>query len=277
MALFDEHHLNILFPQWQGSGYSNILFHGAKKIEQYFSEIHFQKIDVPEIQDLVVSNQILGYDAILSQLEQAKNVIQQKKPETIFIVGGDCGVELAPISYLNQLYKKNMGLIWFDAHGDLNTPTSSPSKHFHGMPLRFLCGDGDPHILEACFSIIQPQQVILAGAREFDKPEQVYIQQMSMTKISVDSLENNPNCLADEIKKKGWDNVYLHIDLDVLDPVAYKNVKHPTHGGLLVNTLFQSILTIKAECNVTGIGIVEFVPHHDTGLTEIKTLLDIFK
>ena len=61
----------------------------------------------------------------------------KKKPDKILTVGGGCGIEIPIVSYFSEKYK-NLDVLWFDAHGDLNTPESSPSKYFHGMPLRFL-------------------------------------------------------------------------------------------------------------------------------------------
>ncbi len=276
MGLFKTDHLNILFPQWQGSGYSNALYHGAREIEQFLKDINFKKIDVPENQDLAVENKILGYKPILSQLKAAIGIISDKRPATIFIAGGDCSVELAPVSYLNKRYN-NLTLIWFDAHGDLNTPSSSPSKHFHGMPLRALLGQNDPQINSHCFSTLKPDQVILAGAREFDAPEQEFIQKQSIPIVSVDALENRPEFLADTIMEKGGQNIYIHIDLDVLDPVSYTNIKHPTPNGLCIETLYAVIQDLKEKFNVAGLGIVEFVAKNNTGLNEIKSILDILK
>ena len=276
MNLFYPDHLNILFPQWQGSGFSNTLFHGAKKIEHYFSDIQFTEIAVPENQNLTISNHILGYDAIVEQYKAAQKSILEIMPHTIFTLGGDCGVEIAPVSYLNKHYNKNMALVWLDAHGDLNTPKSSPSKHFHGMPLRTLCGESDPDIEKACISILETEQVILAGVREFDPPELDYIQRNSMAMVSVETLGEKPDDLSEKIINMGFNNVYLHIDLDVLDPVSYQNSKHPTPRGLLFETLIKVISNIADKLNVVGLSILEFVPHKNTGLKEIKTILDLF-
>jgi arginase len=63
---------------------------------------------------------------------------------------------MAPISYLNKLYGGDLAVVWFDAHGDLNSPATSVSQNFHGMPLRCLLGDGEETLKSACFSLLRP-------------------------------------------------------------------------------------------------------------------------
>ncbi len=147
--------LNLLFPQWQGSGNTKELFHGAKLIENHFCEkINFAEVIVSTETKNEIQNGIYAYSSIVKQLNKAYNIIDVESPEKILTIGGDCGVELAPVSFLNSKYSNDLAVIWFDAHGDLNIPEKSLSHHFHGMPLRALLGDGDEKIIQSCFSNI---------------------------------------------------------------------------------------------------------------------------
>ena len=169
-----------------------------------------------------------------------------------------------------------MALVWFDAHGDLNTPANSPSGHFHGMPLRTICGEGDPAILKECFSILSGDQVILAGGRQFDPPEQIFINKNRIPNLSCSTLESKTAVLSDVIVKKGFKHVYIHIDLDVLDPKTYTNIKHPTPGGISIDTLQSHIRDLSKRLDVVGMGIVEFVPKNGSGLQEIEQIIHEF-
>ena len=64
--------------------------------------------------------------------------LRASAPDIVVTVGGTCGVEAAPVAYLNERYDGNLAVVWFDGHGDLNSPATSPSGHFHGMVLRTL-------------------------------------------------------------------------------------------------------------------------------------------
>lgn len=288
--------LNLIFPQWQGSGPSNILYSAANRLADVCTDIRFTPIPVPEKQRLHIAHDILGYESILSQLRWAKTVIDQLSPESIMVVGGDCGVELAPVSFLNHRHGGNLTLVWLDAHGDLNTPKSSPSKHFHGMPLGTLCGEGDQRILDHCFSLLSPDQVILAGARDLDPAEELFIRDHGVVQVSVQSMAADPKSIVREIHKKGFRHVYVHIDMDVLDPEGYPWVKHPTPEGLTVKNLVEVVSEIALSFHVAGLGLVEFttknlnpsdkpaprlVPHTRAeihpGQACIRSLMDIFR
>mgnify|MGYP002725727500 CR=1 FL=1 len=269
--------MDILFAQWQGSGPDNILYYGAKKIEQHLNSMDFHEISVPETSGLTVENCILGYKDILSQAKACAVMLKDQDPLRIRAIGGDCGVEPVPVTYLNQKCEGDLALVWFDAHGDLNTPETSPSGHFHGMPLRTICGEGDPGILGTCFSALNPSQVVLAGAREFDPPEKRFIKKNRIPVLSPRTLKENSAAVSDLIQQMGYGHVYIHIDLDVLDPEVYRNIKHPTPGGISIETLLDCITNVSSQCKIAGLGIVEFVPDGDTGLFEIEQIFNLVK
>ena len=132
----------------------------------------FFQVPVSLDRTLKVENKILGYSPILQQLTKVRETIWQHNPDRLFVIGGDCSIDIAPISFLNHKYARDLAVIWIDAHADLNTPASSPSHHFHGMPLRVLLGEGDAKIIELSDSVLSSKQVFLVGARDFDPPEQ---------------------------------------------------------------------------------------------------------
>mgnify|MGYP001614919776 CR=1 FL=1 len=241
----------LFYPQWQGSGDTRELYWSAKILQKALIECNFREIKIAENEELVKKYQILGYDSILSQLNTASVVISESKPKKIFTIGGGCDVEIAPISYLNNLYKGDLAVVWLDAHGDLNTPESSPSKNFHGMPLRILLGEGEENILKLFPNSLNNNQVILIGTRDLDDPERKYI---SDHNISIATTDN----LMKTLENKGYTNVYIHLDLDVIDPKYFNSVKCPASGGLKIQDV-QNIISIANNLNVVGGSVVEYV------------------
>lgn len=75
---------------------------------------------------------------------RTRAALSRAKGRLVVTVGGDCGVELEPVAAAVRRHGDRLAVVWFDAHGDLNTPRSSPSGAFHGMVLRTLLGDGPP-------------------------------------------------------------------------------------------------------------------------------------
>ena len=127
-------------------------------------------------------------------LEEQSVELASMLPERPLVVGGCCCSHVGAVQGLARRGGR-LAVVWFDAHGDLNTPETSPSGNEWGLPLRMLLDDG----------VVAPGDVALVGARNLDPPEVEYI---AATGID-DSLDR---ALAD------FDAVYVAFDLDVLDP-----------------------------------------------------------
>lgn len=257
------------FPQWQGSGKTNELFSGAKKICKKLNNYDWTEVPVVEQEDLLIENQILGYASIRKQLENATKIISDFNPEKIFTVGGGCDVEIAPVNYLNKQYDGNLSIVWLDAHGDLNTPTSSPSKNFHGMPLRTILGEGDSTMLRYVSHPIKPEQLYLIGVRELDEPESDYIQK---NHLQIFELANEEKAVELANILNG-NNIYIHIDLDVIDPLEFLDVKCPTHQGISLQVLTKFLSTIEKVGNIVGGSVVEFVPNDQNDSSDVPARL----
>ncbi|MBX3084174.1 MAG: arginase family protein [Anaerolineae bacterium] len=264
--------LALCFPQWQGSGHSNDLYPAALAIRDHLADsFTFQTVPVLEEETLNTEQDIIGRSAILRQQRAANDIIRQATPDRILTVGGDCGIEIAPISYLNSRYPADeFAVLWIDAHGDLNTPQSSPSRHFHGMPLRILLGEGDPEIVTACFSTLKPEQVVLAGTRDLDPPEAAYIQGR-LTVFTVDQMKDE--MIIHYLRGRGVRRVFVHLDTDALDPNDFPDTKVPTPGGVRLKTLIEFLTKVRQQFDVVGFTITEFVGSKPAGLARVKQIV----
>jgi len=259
----------IFFPQWQGSGDSTEIFYGAKQLlASVQKDYPFHEIEVSLEKEAGVSNKINNFKVLFNQLGRCKRLVNEKTPKKIFTLGGDCGVELIPVSYLNSRYK-NMALLWLDAHGDLNTPESSPSSNFHGMPLRTLLGEGNETFLKALISNITPKQVFLVGTRDLDRSEQNYIYKNHVELLTEDNILELPV----KLYEKGFEHIYIHLDLDILATDQFPHVKVPSRNGIRIDIIEQLIKTLKDTFIVTGGSILESVPMDGASLDMAGRLL----
>ncbi len=248
------------FPAWQGAG-NKAVYHGAAAMQTLLTH---QQVIQPEIslsEDLVKKNGIIGYDTILQQLSAARLLLAAQSCTKMLTIGGGCDAEILPVSYLNQKYGGDLAIVWFDAHGDLNTPESSPSGLFHGMPLRCLLNEGDEQLGNQCFSYLQHHQVVFACGRDFDAPELIYMAENIIPCIATEELTDS-HALCHTLAKKAYRRIYVHIDLDVLDPMEFPSVMCPTPGGISVQKLIDTLYALHDGFDVVGIGIVEYVPGH---------------
>jgi len=257
-------------PQWQGSGFTDELKSGAETFISYFKNCDTKVIPL-STKGLATIDNIKCFEPILEQTKLFREAISDSKLDKLLTIGGDCGIEIVPVSYLNKIYEEDLCVIYIDAHADLNTPESSPSKTFHGMPLRILLGEGNEEFTGLLFSTLKPEQVCFVGLRELDEPESEYIKQHNITTIADCKFEY----LQQEIKN--FKNVYIHLDLDVLDKSEYAFSMFPTNIGSSVSDVAELVRKIKANYNVVGFCITESIATTLEQLNPIKPILDRFK
>ena len=142
-------------------------------------------------------------------LEAQNDALARTLPERPLVLGGCCCSHVGAARVLARRHEK-IGIVWIDAHGDLNTPESSPSGNAWGMPLRMLIDAGD----------VDPADVILLGARNLDPPEEVFIAEAGIRR----ELGDLP------------DAVYVALDLDVIRP-GDLDVFMPEPGGPTLDQL----------------------------------------
>lgn len=271
--------INLFAPQWQGSGKTTELFKGAQALKDFCisidKTIQFINIPISEALDLKIENNIYGYTVIEDQLINIKKILCKENPDLIFSIGGGCGIEIPIVSYFKDIYQ-SMDIYWFDAHGDLNTPETSPSKYFHGMPLRFLLDEIPKNNISKSFNKISKRDISLIGSRDLDNAEVDFIQK---EQIRLFNMESSFNVLEDRfsnyLEKSRNSHAYLHIDLDVLDPRSYSNVKCPTEDGLSIENLLRIIKIIGKKRKIIGLSILENTELDSSKITKIEQLVNL--
>lgn len=193
----------------------------------------------------------------LSSIEQVRDGMRAAfgtRPGPAITIGGDCGVELAAIEHANT--RDDVAVVWFDAHPDLNTPATSPSGAFHGMVLRTLLGDGPAQLVPA--SPLLASRVVLAGTRALDDSESAFIDASGIELLGPNEI--TPESLVAALVATGAASVYLHIDLDVLDPAEFTSLGYPEPFGLTLTQLLELIAAARRALPLAGAGITEFAP-----------------
>ena len=154
-------------------------------------------------------------------------------PERPLVLGGDCCSHIGAVEGL-AARQGRMSLIWFDAHGDLNTPETSPSGNTWGMPLRMLIDSG----------AVAAADVALVGARNLDPPEEEFIAASGVRtgEGGIDAALDGASC------------TYVAIDCDVADPNEL-SVFMPEPDGLSVADLERLLRSVAARTNVFGAGL----------------------
>ena len=157
------------------------------------------------------------------------------------VLGGDHSIAIGTVSGVSEHFRdkgEKVGLIWVDAHGDMNTPDSSPSGNIHGMPLATVLGMGHPKLVEmGGFSPkVQKANVVLIGIRDVDDNERKIIRESGIrayTMRDVDERGIGPIMKeAIELANDGTAGFHMSFDLDGMDPRDVPGTGTPVKGGL---------------------------------------------
>jgi arginase len=267
--------LSLLVPEWQGSGRESAVGAGTRALAALFPRAVFATIDAPDQETLATDEGVIGVGSIAARTRETLAAIDQAQPARIFTIAGTCGAELAPVTYLSDRYKSDFAVVWLDAHGDLNTPQSSPSAHFHGMVLRTLMGDGAPSLASLVRRPLAATQIVLAGVRSLDRDEATFISDAAISRLGPADLLV-PDRVTGRLRSGGFTKIYVHVDLDVLDPVEFPDVLVPAAGGISAVVLTETIRSLASAFDIVGVSVVEFRPLSAHAPARVRRLLDGF-
>ncbi|ASF19802.1 arginase [Staphylococcus saprophyticus] len=181
------------------------------------------------------------------------------------ILGGDHSIAIGSISGVSKHYE-NLGVIWYDAHGDLNIPEESPSGNIHGMPLRILAGDGDDKLVNIANYApkVKPENIVLIGMRDLDVGERQYIKDnniktYTMAEVDRYGIKQVIKETIDYLKEK-TDGIHLSLDVDALDPVETPGTGTRVLGGLTYRESHFALEFLHNSNLVTSMDLVEVNP-----------------
>jgi arginase len=196
------------------------------------------------------------------------------------VLGGDHSIALGTLAGLRAAAGQPGGVVWIDAHGDLNTPASSPSGNVHGMPLAAalgFAGDGFVHpALE--LPAADPERVVLVGVRSLDPAERKTIKErrlraITMTEIDRIGIERAMQEAIDRVSGGGF--VHVSIDLDALDPEIAPGVGTPVKGGLTYREAHLACELLAESGLVGSLELVEVNPILDRENASAATAVEL--
>ncbi|MEK3997154.1 arginase [Psychrobacillus sp. FSL K6-2365] len=230
---------------------------------------------VDDVGDIAIGRRETSQNTKLRNLEEvvAANTILANKVHDIIgegnfpiVLGGDHSIAIGTLAGLADRYD-NLGVIWYDAHADLNTAETSPSGNIHGMPLAVSIGLGH----EALVNIrdfapkIKPENVVIIGARSVDPGERDLIKEkgikvFSMHEIDKLGMSEVMTQTIQYFKDRKVDGVHLSLDLDGLDPLYTPGVGTPVAGGITYRESHLAMEMLYASEMVTSAEFVEVNP-----------------
>ncbi|ARJ38753.1 arginase [Sporosarcina sp. P21c] len=182
------------------------------------------------------------------------------------VLGGDHSIAIGTLAGLAEHYK-NLGVIWYDAHADMNTSETSPSGNIHGMPLAVSMGLGHEQLVNVHSegAKIKPENVVIIGARSVDPGERQMIKEKGVKVFTMHEIDRYGMSVViqqtlEYFASRQVDGVHLSLDLDGLDPLYTPGVGTPVPGGITYRESHLAMELLEDAHVITSAEFVEVNP-----------------
>ncbi|MEK5217476.1 arginase [Psychrobacillus sp. FSL H8-0487] len=230
---------------------------------------------VDDVGDIAIGRRETSQNTKLRNLEEvvAANTILANRVHNIIgegnfpiVLGGDHSIAIGTLAGLADRYE-NLGVIWYDAHADLNTAETSPTGNIHGMPLAVSIGLGHEELVNIrdFAPKIKPENVVIIGARSVDPGERELIKEKGIKVFSMHEIDKlgMSEVMTQAIQyfvDRKVDGVHLSLDLDGLDPLYTPGVGTPVAGGISYRESHLAMEMLYASNMITSAEFVEVNP-----------------
>jgi arginase len=240
--------LALSYPQWQGSGRASNLKRGAQAAAQVCRDFAPLEI-VADAGDGQARDGVNRWTAIVEQFRSAQRILEAKRPGRILTAGGDCACDVAVIDYLHRQHP-DLTVMWVDAHLDANTPSTTPSGNFHGMPVASILGSAPAALQPMLGAALPASQFRYVSAHIGDEGDWVFQKANNLRWHEPGPAFDGP--------------IHVHFDLDALDPSEFPHVAYPD-GKLSTQAGLSFVRHLAASGNLVGLTITEFAPADEFG------------
>lgn len=209
-------------------------------------------------------------EAVVAVNEKLAAVVDTTIREGSFplILGGDHSIAIGTLAGISINYR-NLGVLWFDAHGDLNTAETTQSGNIHGMPLAAGLGFGHHRLVKVYgyWPKVKTSNVVIFGTRSLDPGEEELIARIGIKAYKAEAIRKNgikatlERIIADF--KERCDGLHVSLDLDVLDPSIAPGVGTPVTGGFSYDEALMAMELLASSQIVTSAEVVEVNPRLD--------------
>lgn len=202
------------------------------------------------------------------------------------VLGGDHSIAVGTTAGAAAHFgkkSKRIGMIWLDAHGDMNTPETSPSGNVHGMPLAAIMGYGPPELVEigGVKPMVEPRNVVLVGIRELDSKERRLVKESGVHIFTMRDVDERGmrEVMAEALRFASDDTagVAVSLDMDFVDPSDAPGVGTPVRGGVTYREAHLAFEMIADSRLMVSLELVEINPvideHNTTAALGVELVL----
>ena len=202
------------------------------------------------------------------------------------VLGGDHSIAIGTCSGVSDFFRKQskkIGCLWLDAHGDMNTPESSPSGNVHGMPLASLIGHGAPELVELLGfqPKVEPRNVSIVGVRDLDAKERRLVKDSGVHAFTMRDIDERGmrEVMSEALRfaRDDTEGIAVSVDMDLIDPGDAPGVGTPVRGGITYREAHLAMEMIADSEAMASLEVVEINPvidlHNKTALLGVEMVL----
>lgn len=265
-------------PMHYGVGDEGLVY-SLDYLNQYYD------MNIPIVPEITVGEKNLSNLKNLNSVVATCNAIAKyqhhviKHGDTPLFIAGDHSAVIGSISGTSY-HHDNLGLIWIDAHPDINTDETTVSGNIHGMPVAALLGMGEKSLTKILTSNpkLRPENIVMLGLRDIDPPEQVFLDQLHIKYYTYADVCQNGirQCIDESIQYLSHlDAIHLSFDIDSMDPSLMPGVSVPVARGFNKNEVYRMIDAFLTNLPIAAMDIVEFNMAHDVDHTTSDFLVEL--
>ena len=246
-------------------------------------------VPVPQAEEQPYGEKKARYlDEIAQTCKGLAEIVRKTLDEDMLplVLGGDHSIAVGTVAgAASHFHKagKRVGVIWLDAHGDMNTPESSPTGNVHGMPLAAIMGFGPPELVDLAGvkPMVEPRNVALVGIRDLDSKERRFAKESGVHVFTMRDIDERGmrEVMAEAIRFATDDTagICVSLDMDFVDPSDAPGVGTPVRGGVTYREAHLALEMIADSRAMVSFELVEINPvidlHNTTALLGVELVL----
>lgn len=213
---------------------------------------------------------VINLREVVAVCKTLRDTVYQSQAEGLpLVIGGDHSIALGSVAG-SLLRDKNLGVVWFDAHGDINTESTSPTGNIHGMPVAALMGLCESELNEVATVRLKPQNMFWVGARDLDPGEKETIERLGIADhvysteyIHQVGMKTVMQDVAAKMQARGIRHWHLSFDIDGMDPTLIPATGVPVPSGMNQADLDAFIQSMPLLPELQSMDFVEYNPMMD--------------
>jgi arginase len=245
--------------------------------------IEMGNIELPQLRKDVTEEKVKNLSHFKDSTSRVHDTMKSVQAGHVFVMGGECSVTVGALAGLSEVFSGKPGMLWMDAHGDFNTPETSPSGYIGGMCLAMACGRSQELGLDfgGHGYPLGEERLVQVGSRALDPPEvaafnaspaKLYTTQQVRKTGAADVAEEAARHLEN---RSDW--IVCHLDVDIIDPELIPSVNYPTPGGLTIEETTKIVKTLMKTEKVKVLELAAYNAAKDRRGSSAKKIVEIVK